>query len=315
MHWFWRAMIGVVLAGFAVTILLPALAQPLFGSKQIYFYYKINAEVLVAGLAWFGLAAGIVTFGVHQHLRLRLPNRTPNGSEGLGQTPLEYANAPSQLRVLLDALNHVRRKPGCCKCCGYDLTRHVSGVCPECRTRIGQYYPALGKPERVKLLKWSSTAAALLLLELWTTSIFWDWSFAIRDEEQIRIAQVTCGCKPVIDLHLVRGRVGLLLHDGWSGCLVQPAKADVIWLPGADVIGKGVGIRKASRFWPLWIPFVIVAVPTIWLWRHDRPNPAGHCQRCGYNLTGNVSGVCPECGRMLDEPQKGTKVTKRDTSS
>ena len=54
-------MIGVVLAGFAVTILLPALAQPLFGSKQIYFYYKINAEVLVAGLAWFGLAAGIVT--------------------------------------------------------------------------------------------------------------------------------------------------------------------------------------------------------------------------------------------------------------
>ena len=24
--------------------------------------------------------------------------------------------------------------------------------------------------------------------------------------------------------------------------------------------------------------------------------PPGHCQKCGYNLTGNVSGVCPECG-------------------
>lgn len=24
--------------------------------------------------------------------------------------------------------------------------------------------------------------------------------------------------------------------------------------------------------------------------------PSGHCQRCGYNLTGNVSGRCPECG-------------------
>ncbi len=22
----------------------------------------------------------------------------------------------------------------------------------------------------------------------------------------------------------------------------------------------------------------------------------GHCQQCGYNLTGNTSGVCPECG-------------------
>ena len=27
-----------------------------------------------------------------------------------------------------------------------------------------------------------------------------------------------------------------------------------------------------------------------------RPIPPGHCQTCGYNLTGNVSGRCPECG-------------------
>ena len=24
--------------------------------------------------------------------------------------------------------------------------------------------------------------------------------------------------------------------------------------------------------------------------------PAGHCQKCGYDLTGSVSGRCPECG-------------------
>ena len=31
--------------------------------------------------------------------------------------------------------------------------------------------------------------------------------------------------------------------------------------------------------------------------RERRPfYPPGHCQKCGYNLTGNVSGVCPECG-------------------
>ena len=24
------------------------------------------------------------------------------------------------------------------------------------------------------------------------------------------------------------------------------------------------------------------------------------CQNCGYNLTGNVSGVCPECGRPIE---------------
>ena len=48
---------------------------------------------------------------------------------------------------------------------------------------------------------------------------------------------------------------------------------------------------------PLW-PFVLLsALVAGWLWRRDRPRPGpGHCQRCGYNLRGNVSGVCPECG-------------------
>jgi len=27
--------------------------------------------------------------------------------------------------------------------------------------------------------------------------------------------------------------------------------------------------------------------------------PDGHCQSCGYDLTGNVSGVCPECGERI----------------
>ncbi len=28
-------------------------------------------------------------------------------------------------------------------------------------------------------------------------------------------------------------------------------------------------------------------------------HPTGHCQTCGYNLTGNVSGICPECGNAV----------------
>jgi rubrerythrin len=41
---------------------------------------------------------------------------------------------------------------------------------------------------------------------------------------------------------------------------------------------------------------VALAVATRLLPLLARRIPPGHCQRCGYNLTGNVSGVCPECG-------------------
>ncbi len=29
--------------------------------------------------------------------------------------------------------------------------------------------------------------------------------------------------------------------------------------------------------------------------------PPNHCQNCGYNLTGNTSGTCPECGTVIQE--------------
>ncbi len=49
---------------------------------------------------------------------------------------------------------------------------------------------------------------------------------------------------------------------------------------------------------PLWLVLALLAPPTALLWYRDRCHryPPGHCRQCGYNLTGNVSGVCPECG-------------------
>ena len=58
----------------------------------------------------------------------------------------------------------------------------------------------------------------------------------------------------------------------------------------------------SSAYWgsqvdvPLWLPFGLLLVPTLTLYRLSRPRPLGHCSSCGYDLTGNVSGRCPECG-------------------
>lgn len=56
-----------------------------------------------------------------------------------------------------------------------------------------------------------------------------------------------------------------------------------------------------------WYPFLLTAVMPICLvflvrgrWRRQKRRRLGLCQNCSYNLTGNVSGVCPECGEKLD---------------
>jgi len=32
---------------------------------------------------------------------------------------------------------------------------------------------------------------------------------------------------------------------------------------------------------------------------HRKPGDGVHCQNCGYDLTGNQSGICPECGHRV----------------
>jgi hypothetical protein len=36
-----------------------------------------------------------------------------------------------------------------------------------------------------------------------------------------------------------------------------------------------------------------------WLARRDALRSQGHCPECAYDLTGNVSGTCPECGAAI----------------
>ncbi len=47
---------------------------------------------------------------------------------------------------------------------------------------------------------------------------------------------------------------------------------------------------------PHWLINLIAWSMFYVLWRWARRHPKGHCQKCGYDLTGNERGTCSECG-------------------
>jgi hypothetical protein len=62
----------------------------------------------------------------------------------------------------------------------------------------------------------------------------------------------------------------------------------------------GTGLRRWNLVLPAWLVVAATAAlplaRAVWHVRAARRRRPGHCPACGYDLTGNVSGVCPECG-------------------
>jgi len=72
-------------------------------------------------------------------------------------------------------------------------------------------------------------------------------------------------------------------------------------------------LYRSLRF-PIWqVAIVALSLYCAWVYRlmrHRRLIPPSHCRECGYDLTGNLSGVCPECGVRIqaDRIEKGRSV-------
>ena len=85
-------------------------------------------------------------------------------------------------------------------------------------------------------------------------------------------------------------------HITWSLCLwftvlhvlAVLAVLGLTRLAGLVLSGGGLLGWLAPGFGVLW--------SYIYVTTYNLGIPAYHCTECGYNLTGNVSGVCSECG-------------------
>jgi len=95
--------------------------------------------------------------------------------------------------------------------------------------------------------------------------------------------------------------------SGWSVDLITP---DWSRLPSRWEFEKfDHGYSGAV---PLWLPLAVVIAITFAFARFLRSRPMSNCCRdCGYDLTGNVSGVCPECGTAIPAEQKARAVPEQ----
>lgn len=67
---------------------------------------------------------------------------------------------------------------------------------------------------------------------------------------------------------------------------------------------------------PILAPLLIVSIASVILYvieRRQRPLP-GHCPTCRYDLTGNTTGVCPECGGKVKAMAKSPGAPGRTAS-
>jgi len=206
---------------------------------------------------------------------------------------------------------------GWCRLCGREFTerkrRSINGfsVCKKC------YYAFVNRREAaflIDFLSYSCLAVPVCHLVLYQLALF-----ASR-------------FPPVIILGVsLLVWLPFALKDGFRGR--SPGK----WLLDLRVVEMGT--LKPVGFWqsflrnfylciPLiqWIPFLLAFGPwrgrrwgdriadTIVIWgRHANKLPFDFrsiaCARCGYDLTGNVSGTCPECGtRIPDETWRRISV-------
>ncbi len=162
-----------------------------------------------------------------------------------------------------------------------------------------------------RVLLWTGAVTCVLLVGLYFVSLRYSLVWRLSGYY---------GSLAVIDGHvLFAGGVGVLPIRGvlvyptdWfppgghicpraDAPTVSPTpRSERIWWPwiGWRTIGRATLIGAVA---PIWALLLLVAAPTAGLWWLGRRRiPPGHCQKCGYNLTGNVSGRCPECGTATD---------------
>jgi len=139
------------------------------------------------------------------------------------------------------------------------------------------------------VLRYTAVCANIFLVGAWVASIWWQGGIWARWHW---VAVVSSG-QIIIPLL------------GWDQLAVDPWQ--ILFVPNQNPLRLGLTYKPRDGCFlpllliPLWLILLTTVPVTVWLWRAQRQRLPGHCRKCAYNLTGNVSGNCPECGTPIPE--------------
>ena len=136
-----------------------------------------------------------------------------------------------------------------------------------------------------RILKWAGLILCVSLAVGWIVSI----RFLIRYDSKSVEFMVYSGCVQFTTPNLLKTRGWAIRRKSFNELL--------LWGEVSNITAAGRVVRSVRI--PLWIPFVPAVVVTVLLWRRMHLSATARCQNCGYNLPGNTSGVCPECGQPI----------------
>jgi hypothetical protein len=151
---------------------------------------------------------------------------------------------------------------------------------------------------RWRVVKWAGLVLSLLIGMAGLASLRWTLTYRHARPVRSRLGygMIDCDVYGGWICELSSGRMAYERRQ-WA---FEPGQLEATrrgtpdyWEPAAPIGGSRVSL-------PLSIPFLLTAFPTAFLWWRDRRIPPHCCQTCAYDLTGNVSGVCPECGERIE---------------
>jgi len=138
-----------------------------------------------------------------------------------------------------------------------------------------------------RILKWTGAGLTLLIFAMWMASLWYDCGFKLTSTSCIgfKYQGVMFNRHPI---YAQIPQITEIERIDWRGIRFD--------LPLGGFDGQQQPV-VFGFFVPCWLLLVLTAIPTAWLWHRDRRRiRPGCCLRCGYDLTGNTSGVCSECG-------------------